>query len=279
MPDPSTAPAPPVNLDLPSLAPAGGGDLAALAAETIRDSESAVVRPSSTPGPVQASGPVDSWGRAFDPALHKVRADGTPQLRKSGVLILKDRSLAPFGQRLAPKDRPATGGDFLDTAPAGLPDPGAAPGPGVQVPGVPGTEPAPLETEPPVTMDEARMDAQAVADAMEMVGQAANPDEGSMKDPERGAIETRWANVFMRYQLRLPVGQIALAMIASGKYVGRLAVLPKTRERTQSFFAWIMGRERPQPAPSTKPQHNGNQPQPANPPRRAPQQIFEDTGL
>jgi hypothetical protein len=273
MTDPVTA-VTPTGTATAAPAAAPEGDLAGLAAETVRESAAAVVRPEGAAGAVPA-GPVDRWGRAFDPLLHKVKTDGTPQLRDGVTLILKNKAARPLTSALPRAARATAGSDFLDTEAAGLNAGLEGHAEGVASEGLPDVPAAEL----PVTPAEAELDAQAIADGLEMLGQGVSgePESGAMKETERTAVETRWKNVLLRYNLRLPIGQLLLAGIATVKYGVRVAVLPKTQERTETFLDWILGRPRRHAPTAAAPQQQ-QQGQPAQAPRGT-RQIAEDTGL
>ena len=219
--------------------PAGAGqaDLASIAADTIRESNDAVPPPPGTPqGQPAPAGPIDRWGRTFDPLKHLTTADGRPRLRAGKTLIARK---GMEGSGAAPKAAP-TGhaGGSLDLEAAGL----GGPGDGDAVPPGAGADQVQLNPDLAGLKAKAEADAALIREGIEALCRLLAGEKGELKPDAVRKLDTRWENALLENAWALPIGALTLAVWESGRNLWTAGTTEEGRARAIKAVDWLTGK-------------------------------------
>lgn len=250
-----------------------------IAARIASESAAAVPRPASldsatanTPGPQGGGGgPVDRWGRAFDPELHVTNKHGEPALR-GGTLITR---AGKQGSGPGAATRQAATGPGVNVADqkrlaleaargAGAADEDQDDAPQPEQPAAPAFTPEEFRRR-------AESAAKFVRKAFGRFGRWMAGEEGEYQtidgSHEGQEIQDATLDVQMEYQKLLPVGSVAMLIMAVGSYSARCWGSEKNQERVDELWAKFQGRPVPR-KPTEKPQ-------PGQPPQPKPAADYE----
>ena len=253
--------------------PAAADLLGEIAASTAKETAAAVVPPPSI-APAGESAPTDRWGRKFDPLLHKVKADGSPQLRAGRTLIKLPG--APAGDSTIMPGASATPqGSRRLAVGAGGPEPGQAaadPGELDQA----GADQAQADSAgiPELSPDEfdrrAHTGARMVRKALHRLGRiVAGGDAGDYIEKhgfnEGKDIEDSTFDIQKESGRLVPAAGWIMLGVAVGSYAFRVWNTDHNQDRVADFISNVTGRPRPPKSRIIEQpnQHQQNSPAPA----------------
>jgi hypothetical protein len=245
-------------------APPPAGDLGQLAQQTAE--ESAALRGPTAGAAAPATGVElrDRWGRVFDRALHATRTDGQPRLRNGRTLILK--SGAPRGTEPAPKVAPAVNRSSIqldEATPQGSDQAAAASAPAATTGAQPGAHFQASFITDEQRRAKARTGAKLLARGWRMVGKILNPGAAAFTEEEGADIPQTGEDWLYNEGIQLPVGDLALHLVAGTEYLVRVGATPQGRDRITDLVKWARATFSGSAPQVTK--HQAPAPQPAAP--------------
>lgn len=255
-------------------------DLAVLAAQTAAETERAI------PPPTTATA-TDAYGRIFDRELHVHALDGTPAVNKrtGQLLCLPGKGLGKVRSRgKAVTGTPASSSLNLESA-ASPPGSPPVPAPGSAIEDAPGSPPgsdagtdAPPPLDPVAVHNRADRDAGAIKRGLRMLGRWLAGEKGEYEaqdgEDEGAEVKEAWAIWLENSGNTLPLGDLGIALLASGRYVQRCWQSEKHQERVKGWSWWPFkgGAKRPATPPTQRTSDqapetaSGDQRQPEGPP-------------
>lgn len=249
--------------------PPNDADVAAIAADTARESAEAVPHPDLNRGSAPAdTGPVDNWGRSFDPKLHLANKLGQPALtRKGKLMVLKGMQGGPAAVKAATATQSFNGGT-LDLEAAGL---GGAPEGGEAAPGATAAGQMDPNADPLKMQAKAAADAEMIREGVEAFCRLIAGEKGELKPGDAKKLDVRWEDALTENMWSLPIGKLTMALWETGRNVGRASLTPEGKERLKSAWDWLTGKP---PAPRDGRPLRRQEPKPEPEEEEAPRQSY-----